>query len=112
MTGGTVVILGEAGGNFGAGFTGGQAFVLDRTGAFQQRINPESLVWQRVAHPYWEQELRALVERHAAATQSRYAAMLLNDWERVLPEFWQVVPRDFVGLLPHPLTMEESRRRA
>jgi glutamate synthase (NADPH/NADH) large chain len=112
MTGGTVVILGAAGDNFGAGFTGGQAFVLDRNGDFQQRINPDSLLWQRVANPYWEQVLRGLVERHAHETQSRYAAMLLNDWERVLPQFWQIVPRDYVRFLPHPLTMEAEKLRA
>jgi glutamate synthase domain-containing protein 3 len=43
-----VVILGEAGDNFGAGFTGGMAFVYDENGTFEQRINPDTLLWNRV----------------------------------------------------------------
>ena len=41
---------------------------------FEQRINPDTVLWQRVAHPHWEQVLRDLVARHAAETNSRYAA--------------------------------------
>jgi len=112
MTGGTVAILGGVGDNFGAGFTGGMAFVLDAADDFEECVNPDSLLWQRVQHPHWARMLRGLVERHAAETQSRYAAMLLNDWERVLPRFWQVVPRDYVRFLPVPLMTEEEKARA
>ena len=42
MTGGTVVILGAVGDNFGAGFTGGMAFVYDADGQFEKRVNPET----------------------------------------------------------------------
>ena len=47
MTGGTVVILGAVGDNFGAGFTGGMAFVYDADDLFEQRVNPDTLIWQR-----------------------------------------------------------------
>jgi glutamate synthase (NADPH/NADH) large chain len=114
MTGGTVVVLGAVGDNFGAGFTGGMAFVYDPDAAFEMRVNPDTLVWQRLAHPHWEGVLRDLVARHAAETSSRYAAMLLHDWPRVLPHFWQVVPKDYVKYLPVPLSeaAEAERRRA
>jgi glutamate synthase (NADPH/NADH) large chain len=110
MTGGTVVLLGAVGDNFGAGFTGGQAFVYDPDEVFEQRVNPDTLLWQRVAHPHWAEMLRALVERHAAETSSRYAAMLLVDWARVLPQFWQVVPKEYVKYLPVPLAEAEALR--
>ncbi len=58
MTGGTVVVLGAVGDNFGAGFTGGMAFVLDADGMFGKRANPDTIDWQRVAHPHWEGVLR------------------------------------------------------
>ncbi len=113
MTGGTAVILGPVGDNFGAGFTGGMAFVYDAEELFEKRINPDSLTWQRVAHPHWEQVLRELVAQHVAETNSRYAARLLNDWDWTLPRFWQVVPKEFVKYLPVPLTeTEEEARRA
>jgi glutamate synthase (NADPH/NADH) large chain len=112
MTGGTVVILGAVGDNFGAGFTGGMAFVYDADGQFRHRVNPETVLWQDVASPYWEAVLRELVSRHAHETNSRYARMLLHDWQRVLPRFRQVVPRDYVKLLPAPLAEEEAALRA
>jgi len=112
MTGGTVVVLGAVGDNFGAGFTGGMAFVYDPDGRFEVRVNPDTLVWQPVASAHWEGVLRGLVERHAEETNSRYARMLLHDWARTLPRFWQVVPRDFVKYLPAPLSDTAEAMRA
>jgi glutamate synthase (NADPH/NADH) large chain len=104
MTGGTVVILGTIGDNFGAGFTGGQAFVYDPEGKFHLRVNADTLTWQRVAHPHWAETLRALIAQHAEETNSRYARMLVHDFDLVLPQFWQIVPKEYVKYLPVPLT--------
>jgi glutamate synthase (NADPH/NADH) large chain len=112
MTGGTVVILGEVGENFGAGFTGGQAFVYDKDENFERRVNKESLQWQRVATSHWDAVLKSLVARHAKEAQSRFAATLLNDWERESKKFWQIVPRDYVKYLESPLTDEVEAVRA
>ncbi|MFS3136466.1 glutamate synthase large subunit [Gluconacetobacter sacchari] len=109
MTGGTVVILGEAGDNFGAGFTGGMAFVYDGSGTFEQRINPDTLLWNRVADPKWEAVLRGLVETHARETHSRYAALMLHKWESVLPRFWQLVPREYAGVIGYTAPAEVAR---
>ena len=103
MTGGTVVVLGNVGDNFGAGFTGGMAFVYDPDELFQMRANPDTVTWQRLESEHWEGVLRALIEEHALETNSRYAAMLLHDWEQERGKFWQVVPREFVRYLPVPL---------
>ncbi|MBN8888670.1 MAG: glutamate synthase large subunit, partial [Rhodospirillales bacterium] len=104
MTGGTVVVLGTIGDNFGAGFTGGMAFIYDPDEMFALRVNAETLTWQRVASPHWEAVLRDLVSTHANETNSRYARMLLHDWDRSLPHFWQVVPKEYVKYLPHPVS--------
>ncbi len=103
MTGGTVVVLGEVGDNFGAGFTGGLAFVYDREKKFELRVNPDTLHWQRVNSGHWAGVLKSLVERHVAETESRYAATLLNDWDRESLHFWQVVPKEYIKYLPVPL---------
>ena len=110
MTGGTVVILGTIGDNFGAGFTGGQAFIYDPDNMFEKRVNPDTLTWQRVTHPHWAESLRDLVARHAEETKSRYARMLAHDWERTLPHFWQVVPKEYVKYLPVPVAETEAKR--
>ncbi len=111
MTGGTVVILGEVGDNFGAGFTGGMAFVYDPANEFASRVNPETIEWQRIAHPHWSGHARELVARHVAETQSRYAERLLHDWDSNLRHFWQVVPKGFEKFLPVPLMLEEETAR-
>jgi glutamate synthase (NADPH/NADH) large chain len=112
MTGGTVVVLGAVGDNFGAGFTGGQAFIYDPDGMFHLRTNPETITWQRVEHPHWVEVLKALVIRHAEETNSRYARMLVHDWDLALPKFWQVVPKEYVKYLPVPLTVAPEALRA
>ena len=112
MTGGTVAILGRFGDNFGAGFTGGVAFLYDPEGVLESRINPDTLTWQRIGTAYWESKLRGLIERHVQETTSRYAAMLLHNWDQVLGDFWQVVPKDYVKYLPHALSDEQEQARA
>ncbi len=108
MTGGTVAILGPVGDNFGAGMTGGMAFVYDADGTFEARANPETLIWQRIEMPYWEKRLRRLVEMHVEHTQSRFAARLLNAWKRESAKFWQVIPREMLAILEHPVSREQA----
>ncbi len=103
MTGGVVAILGPVGDNFGAGMTGGMAFVYDADGLFDSHVNPDSVVWQSVASGHWENVLRELVEEHRMETGSAYAAELLAQWDTELPRFRQVVPKEMLGRLAHPL---------
>ena len=104
MTNGTAVILGAVGDNFGAGMTGGMAFVFDPGGRFARKANPDSIVWQRLASVHWEQVLQTLVARHVAETASRWARDMLTDWDRAAPHFWQVCPKEMLGRLAHPLS--------
>ena len=99
MTGGTVVVLGPVGDNFGAGFTGGMAFVYDSENDFEIRANPDTLTWNRVVEPRWHDELLRLVETHARETSSRFAALLLHEWTKALPRFWHVVPKEYARYL-------------
>ena len=52
--------------HFGAGFTGGQAFVHDPAGMFERRVNKDTLQWQRLGSAHWEGELKRQIERHVA----------------------------------------------
>ena len=54
MTGGTAIILGEVGDNFGAGMTGGMAFVYDEKNTFENYANPSSIIWQEIETDYWK----------------------------------------------------------
>ena len=104
MTGGTVAILGPVGDNFAAGMTGGMAFVHDSDGSFERRVNPETVIWQRLESPYWTDVLKALIRRHAEATHSAFAERLLIDWQLEAGSFWQIVPKEMLNKLPQPLS--------
>ncbi|HEY4254011.1 MAG TPA: glutamate synthase-related protein, partial [Roseomonas sp.] len=104
MTGGTVVILGRVGDNFGAGFTGGMAFIYDPDDTFELRVNPDTLLWQRLASAHWEGVLRDLVGRHVEETGSRFAARLLNEWSDARRHVWHIVPKDYAKYLPRPMS--------
>jgi glutamate synthase (NADPH/NADH) large chain len=103
MTGGTVVVLGAVGDNFGAGFTGGMAFVHDADGSFEARVNPDTILVKRLGSAHWDAALRALIARHVEETGSRHAARLLNDWENQRGLFWHVVPKEYARFLPRPM---------
>ncbi|SEA89193.1 glutamate synthase large subunit [Rubrimonas cliftonensis] len=106
MTGGVAVILGSVGDNFGAGMTGGMAFIWDEKGEFEERVNPENVVWQGLASAHWEGVLKALVERHAKETASPRAKELLRTWDEARGRFVQVCPKEMVGRLAAPLSDE------
>ena len=113
MTGGVVVILGPVGSNFAAGMTGGMAFLHDPEGALPDRINPDTVIYQRVETAHWEGVLRDLITEHARETQSRFAEQLLIDWRHEKHHFWQIVPKEMLESLKHPLHAEaEEEKRA
>ncbi|MCP4330380.1 MAG: glutamate synthase large subunit [Alphaproteobacteria bacterium] len=111
MTGGTAVILGAIGDNFAAGMTGGMAFVYDVDDRLPDLINPDSVVFQRIETAYWADRLRDMVVRHARETQSTYGASLLHNWDGALRHFWQVVPKEMVARLDHPITEAAAGER-
>ncbi|HWZ62180.1 MAG TPA: glutamate synthase large subunit [Steroidobacteraceae bacterium] len=96
MTGGAVCVLGRTGVNFGAGFTGGFAYVLDMERNFVDRYNHELIDISRI-HPEamqsHVQHLEALLERHIAETGSAWAQEIQNDLRTYLPKFWVVKPK-------------------
>ena len=106
MTGGTAVILGEVGENFGAGMSGGMAFVFDGEDNFATRANPETITWQRLSSQHWETKCRALIAEHALATDSKWSNAILDDWDRWRGQFWQIVPKEMLTRLPWPLDDE------
>ncbi|HWF99539.1 MAG TPA: glutamate synthase large subunit, partial [Steroidobacteraceae bacterium] len=95
MTGGRVVVLGPAGRNFGAGMSGGIAYVLDEAGEFPSRINTQMVGVERLEDPEEIARVRAMIERHRDLTGSERARYVLESWDRLVPRFVAVVPKDF-----------------
>lgn len=104
MTGGTIVILGSVGDNFGAGMTGGMAYVFDESDEFERAVNPDSVIWQRLSSEHYEAELKDLVRRHAETTGSDFSRALLTEWDHKRGKFWQIVPKEMIGRLDIPIS--------
>jgi len=98
MTGGTVVVLGPVGRNFGAGMTGGRAYLLDGEGDVERRVNRE-LVEVSAPDPSDLGFLSGLVERHAELTGSPRARELLATWATAGLRFVRVSAREDVATI-------------
>ncbi len=98
MTGGVAVVLGRTGRNFGAGMSGGVAYVLDVDGRFAERVNPE-MVELETLDPEDDVRLYSLVDRHRTETGSPVAERLLSDWSTSLTRFVKVMPTDYRRVL-------------
>jgi glutamate synthase (ferredoxin) len=99
MTGGVVVILGGTGRNFGAGMTGGLAFVYDPADVLPERYNPQLIALRRVQRSDQEKQLRTLLRQHAQLTSSPRAKAILDAWDAELGNFWLVLPKDAVAAI-------------
>ncbi|MDX1767538.1 glutamate synthase large subunit [Arenibacter troitsensis] len=95
MTGGTAVILGEVGRNFGAGMSGGIAYIFDEKNTFRKNCNTESLNLLKVEDDNDIAELKGLIENHYNATLSPIAQRILENWEECLPKFVRVFPEEY-----------------
>ena len=93
MTGGKVLVLGSTGVNFGAGMTGGVAYVIDEAGDFDLKCNLDSIDLAGIAeNSDDEQELLALIREHVERTGSPLATRILADWSAYRPKFVKVIP--------------------
>ena len=104
MTGGVITVLGKTGINFGAGMTGGFAYVLDVDGCFKGRINPELVEGLSIEDlPMHQENLRGLIAKHVELTHSRIGERILADWENHVGKFVLVKPKanDVNALLGH-----------
>jgi glutamate synthase domain-containing protein 3 len=93
MTGGTVVVLGDTGRNFGAGMTNGVAYVLDETGTFPSRLNDELVQASRLMDADELSAVYELVREHFERTASRRAEAVLDVWDVYRGQFWKIAPR-------------------
>jgi glutamate synthase (ferredoxin) len=95
MTGGRVVVIGRTGRNFGAGMSGGVAYVLDLAGDFRRRSNLGMVDLEPLVQDEDVETVRELLRRHVRFTQSAVAEQILADWEAAQPRFVKIMPRDY-----------------
>jgi glutamate synthase (NADPH) large chain len=98
MTGGRVVVLGDTGRNFGAGMSGGIAYVYDPYGGFDRKVNYEMVEVEHLDESD-RMYLRDIIERHLAYTGSAVAKRMLASWSVEVSRFRKVMPTDYKRVL-------------
>ena len=107
MTGGKAVILGPTGRNFGAGMSGGIAYIFDDEGDFEKKCNNETFELE----PLLEEDLsdlKGLILKHNKYTESTVAENILKNWENASKKFVKVMPTDYKRVLNEMKTKQQS----
>jgi glutamate synthase (ferredoxin) len=99
MTGGRLVVLGAIGRNFGAGMSGGIAYVLDEDGATAARVNMQMVSLQKLKDAAERDLVRRMIESHLDHTSSERARQVLADWASAVSRFVKVIPKDYERML-------------
>ena len=99
MTGGCVVVLGKTGRNFGAGMSGGVAYVWDPQGSFPRQCNTATFELESLSASEDILQLQTLIKSHLLYTGSEVAKTVLDNWEESLTEFVKVMPSDYKRVL-------------
>ena len=108
MTGGTAIILGQVGDNFGAGMTGGMAFIYDKENNFENFVNPSSIIWQSIETDYWKGFLKNNLKSFVTETKSIFAKKILDEYEKEINYFKQVCPIEMLDKLDNPITFKPT----
>ncbi len=110
MTGGKMVLLGDSGINFGAGMSGGTAYVYDATGDFPGKCNMEMIELGALENNEEIKALKALISEHHLKTGSTRSAEILGDWPRSVKRFVKVIPTDYKLMLGYIRQARETKR--
>tara|TARA_X000000368_G_scaffold232923_1_gene183964 strand:- start:2619 stop:7115 length:4497 start_codon:yes stop_codon:yes gene_type:complete len=111
MTGGTVIILGQVGDNFGAGMTGGMAFIYDEKNNFENFVNPSSVIWQSVETDHWKKYLKEKLEDFLEETKSSITKKILENYNNEIKNFKQVCPIEMLDKLDNPITLKKMIKK-
>ena len=98
MTGGKAVILGPTGRNFGAGMSGGIAYIYNKEGNFEENCNSETFELETLLAEDLN-DLKNLITNHGNYTESTVAKQILDNWEAESQKFLKVMPTDYKRVL-------------
>ena len=109
MTGGRAVILGETGRNFGAGMSGGIAYVYNPKGSFIKKCNDSTFELEDLVIKEDINELKELISNHYKYTKSKVAEKILLNWTKEIKNFSKVMPTDYKRVLQE---MDQKKLKA
>lgn len=108
MTDGVVVVLGKTGVNFGAGMTGGVAFILDEEHEFIDKLNQELVIATRIDIDEMDEAryfIKKILRLHVEESNSKKGRFVLDNFRHFVRNFWMVRPKDMINV---PLNPEDG----
>ncbi len=94
MTGGKVLIIGKTGRNFGAGMSGGMAYVYNENGKFENKCNMELIILEQLNNEDKE-DLKQMLQNHYKYTNSQKAKNMLDNFDIEINKFIKVIPKAY-----------------
>jgi len=88
--------------------TGGMAFIYDEKNEFEKKVNPETVIWQRLETEYWKNLLKNLVQKHFEETKSKIAEKIIIDYKNEINNFYQVCPKEMLDKLDNPINIKDK----
>ena len=82
-------------------------FVYDPENIFQNKANPESIVWQKLETDYWIENLKNLIKRHYKETNSEVSKKIIENFKDEIKNFHQVCPKEMLDKLKNPITNKQ-----
>ncbi len=124
MTGGIVVVLGNVGRNFGAGMSGGIAYILDKNNELKNLYNPQMIELENIENNHENikelsdnhlfndsQRLKKLITNHLHYTNSKKASEILDNFEEYISKFKKVMPVEYKKVLLENMANTEEEKR-
>ena len=91
--------------------TGGMAFVYDDENNFENFVNPNSIIWQKVETDYWKNFLNNNLKDFFKQTNSRIAKKILDNYDEKVLSFKQVCPIEMLDKLNNPITLKNKVKK-
>ena len=103
MTGGSAIILGNIGDNFGAGMTGGFAFIYSNQKNLPEMMNKENIDTYQIVDENWKNYLFKILEDFHKQTKSKRAAFIIENFDQEISKFVHIVPDEVIDKLSFPI---------
>jgi len=84
------------------------AFVYDKSKDFENKVNPDSVVWQKVETNYWLNYLKELIVEHFKETSSQLSKKIINNFDIEIKNFIQVCPKEMINKLDNPISLKKT----
>ena len=88
--------------------TGGMAFIYNKAGEFEKKVNTETVIWQNVETEYWINFLKKLVSEHSKETGSIISKNIISNFGEEIKNFIQVCPKEMIDKLKNPITLKSK----